>query len=63
MRMVDCLKERVRSARQRVIDTLATYRSRPSETALASLQAAVHDWEKSVESFANFSANLPKGSN
>lgn len=49
--MSDCRCEKVRKARQRVVEQLAEYRSCASDECLASLKGAIENWQHTVDAW------------
>lgn len=47
--MVNCHRESCRLAKLRVIEALSIYRAAPSEAKLASLKAALDNWDQSIK--------------
>lgn len=48
---MECHREKVRAARQRVVDDLAKFRSDSSEERLAALNGAIENWHATVEAW------------
>ena len=51
VKMKERHRERVRAARQRVVDELARFRGDNSEDRLAALNAAIENWHATVEAW------------
>jgi len=49
--MTESHREKVRAARQRVVDELARFRGDNSEDRLAALNAAIENWHATVEAW------------
>lgn len=61
--MRDCHREKVRAARQRVVDALAQFRVDSSDDRLAALKAAIENWHSMVGAWSKANTIEPTKQN